>query len=444
MNDSPNAAPADRRPPAAVSKPPSLRRLLVGAALGVSLLTLAADLVLPVSTAVAALAAKPGVVTLTDGKTLEGDVTEGGENVTVNANGIVTTVPRTGVKSIEYGTPQERLQKKLDAVPQSDYAGRLAVGQEGLRAGLLDFAQTAADNVLRDKPGDAAANALLDAVSRQRRLNRSSGTGVRPGKPGPQADADVQQPGVPVTAEQTLSEEQINIVRQAELQPGDANARQKPRIQFRDNLIKRFGDSQKNFNYARFNALPDVTKAIYILSEGDAAMRADVRVTSDPPAVLEYLRAVEPFVLNGCATSGCHGGTKAGAFVLYPTPRDEAASYTNFYILNTYAKKEADPAGGAFGGGELTRRLIDRDKPDDSLLLSYILPSNLAKYAHPKVDNWNGLVDGTNNANFQTIRNWIGDGLGKGAVKDGYGLDFKVPTGQTATPATTPADDGGK
>ena len=440
MKDSRKAKPTAR---------PALRRLLVGVTLAAALAGVGAAVLLPDAAALAAPdAARPGLVTLNDGKTLEGDVTETAQDVTVNVKGIVTTVPRANVKTIQYGTPEQRLRKQLDALPQSDVSGRLALARDALQKGLLDFAQDTAEGVLRTNPGNAAANAVLDDVSRQRRLNQSSGTGVRPGNPAPGAAPDVKEPArpLPATDVKTLDAEQINLIRQAELQPGDANARQRPRVQFRDDVIKRFGESQKNFDYARFNAQPEVSKALAILSGGDASMRADVRITSDPPAVLEYLRTVQPFVLNGCATSGCHGGTNAGNFVLYATPRDEAASYTNFYILNTYTVKVPDPAGDAFGGGQLTRRMIDRNDPDASLLLNYLLPLNLAKYAHPKVGNYNGLVDNPNNATFQTIRNWIADGLSKQGGDKSYGFDFKLPSANggengddAAGPSTTTA-----
>ena len=159
-------------------------------------------------------------------------------------------------------------------------------------------------------------------------------------------------------------------------------------------------------------------------------MRADVRVAGDPNAVLEYLRTVEPFVLNGCATSGCHGGTGAGAFVLYRVPAGEATSYTNFYALNAYTVAVPDPAGGAFGGGNLTRRMIDRAKPDDSLLLNYMLPAARAKYAHPKVDGYVSVVEDPANANFQAVRNWIGSVLPKTGGPQAYGFEFDMAGGR--------------
>ena len=438
MHDLPNNPPAADRP---AKSPPSLRTLLVSLSIGLALVRLGYHLGFAETTAQAALLGQPGVVTTNDGKTLEGDITENADDVTVSDNGIVTTLPRGNVRGIEYGTPEQRLKRRLDALPADDYAGRLALANEGLRQNLLDFAQTAAEGVLASDPGNPGANALLDNVSRQRRLNNAKGTGVRPGNPGPgnpgpAAPADAQPPARPLNAGQadTLGEEQINLVRQAELQPSDAASRQPPRIQFRDEVVKRYGETQKDFNYREFNAQPDVLKALAIFAAGDGDLRKDVRVTSNPPEITEYLRGVEPFVLNGCATSACHGGTNAGSFVLYRTPRDEAASYTNFYTLNKYTKGVPDPAGNAFGGGEVTRRMIDRNAVDDSLLLSYLLPADQAKYAHPKVEGYNGLVGGPGDQTFQLIRNWI-SGLSKKGGVEAYGFDFKLPSATTAPAA---------
>ena len=420
---------------------------LVAATAGVVVGLVALPPLLPTARAAAAAMAGPGLVTTNDGKTLEGNVTESGDTVTVDANGIVTAVPRADVRSIVYGTPEQRLQRELDAVPPTNYIDRLAVAAKGLAAGELDFAQRAAEDVLKDDPGNGGANAMLDNISRQRRLRQASGTGVRPGTPPPNQERAAPDPAaggrVRVAGDGSfLNEEQINTIRQAELQPGDGTGRTRPRILFRDDVLKRYVESQKNMTFRDFNARGDVEKAAAILGGGDEAMRADVRVNSDPTAVLDYLRNVEPFVLNGCATSGCHGGSNAGAFVLYRAPRSEAASYTNFFLLNTYVKSIADPAGGAFGGGEVVRRMVDRVQPENSLLLGYLLPPDKSPLPHPAVDGYRGLVETAQNPNYVAARNWIENVLPEGSQTAGlpgpdkrYGLDFGE------APATQPTAD---
>src|SRR5690606_4597711 len=179
-----------------------------------------------------------------------------------------------------------------------------------------------------------------------------------------------------------LTEEQINLVRQAELQASDADlpARDRPRISFRDNALRRFVETQPNMTFREFNRGSDIAKALFILRESDdPQIREDIRVASHPGSLLNYLRTVEPIVLNGCATSGCHGGAAAGRFALYGEARDDATSYTNFYLLNTKtAPVQRRRAGGAFASGDqegptvVTGWLVDRDRPDESLLLHYM------------------------------------------------------------------------
>ena len=392
--------------------------------------------------------ARPGVVYTVDGKTLEGVVTEFADEVRIDANGIVTTLPRAAVRTIEYGTARERLEKRLAELPEDDLSGRLRVGEEALAAGELDLAQDVGQRVLQRSPGNDAANRLLDRVSRQRQLDSARGSGVRPGQntPGPRVAPSDRAPDRAIAPGQVpaLSPEQINLIRQVELQPADAT-RSRARPRFENDVLRRYVQDQKGLEFRQFNTQNDVQKALTLIAAGEPYQQ-DVIINNDPLGVLEYRRDVEQFVLNGCATSGCHGGAGAGnngGFVLYPAPRDEPTSYTNFFVLNTYVRQEADPAGGAFGGGPLSRRMIDREKPDESLLLNYMLPPDRAPVPHPTVEGYNGIVPDVNNRNFQATRNWIGNVLDREAGRY-YAQAAGNATTQPAEGLTQPTPPAGQ
>src|SRR5687768_16582521 len=140
----------------------------------------------------AGAAARPGIVAmermqgprllkLRDGRSIEGEITETAESVTITASGIMTTVPRSQVLSIENGTPEERFERRLAAAPADDFGARLAIADEAFARGLLDFAQKVADDVSRADPGNARASALLDQIERQRQMDLARGRGVRSG-----------------------------------------------------------------------------------------------------------------------------------------------------------------------------------------------------------------------------------------------------------------------
>lgn len=376
-----------------------------------------------------------GVVRTTDGKTLEGDIVERDGKVQVTANGIVTRLDVEDVASIEYGSPEERLRKQHDAVAEGEYEARLAIARQAMNRDLLDLAEEIASGVRGDEPGNARAGQLLDQIARRRQIKQASGTGVRrdlPEQGGPGAATRALRPG----DIGLLSDEQVNLIRQTELQPADATReRNRVRVNFRDGVINRFVENQPGLDFRTFDRQEDVVKALYILeSNADRAVKDDVVITSEPTSLLSYLREVEPIILNGCATSGCHGSAGQGDFMLYPTARNTATSYTNYYYVNTYSKPIHDGTSGAFGEGPVARKLVDRINVDQSLLLNYMLPPDLALYAHPRVKGFVPVAPDTSADNFQTVRTWISQVLRPLPVT-GYGFEF----GDAATPATGPS-----
>jgi len=143
----------------------------------------------------------------------------------------------------------------------------------------------------------------------------------------------------------------------------------------------------------------------------------------------------QPFVLNNCATSGCHGTFQGAKFSLIAPADSEAAMYTNFYTLQSYLKKAPAAAGGAnvFGRGEL--RIIDRQMPAQSLLLQYGLPPAIAELDHPEVPNYRAPYRGFNDARYQQVLRWISESLVP--VPPDYG--FTVGPTPASQPATQPA-----
>ena len=270
----------------------------------------------------------------------------------------------------------------------------------------------------------AAVVASLAVPSFAQQQNRR---GAQPLRPGP---------------DDLLDTKGINRIRQVELQPRDADGRP-PRIRFSNGVIQRFVESQDGLDFRDFNRAGDVEKALYILENApDDEMRADVEILTDPGALLQFKRDVYAPVIDSCATSECHGGGNAGRFVLYQQPRNDAAIYTNFYTLARTTVSADDPQGGVFGGsGKITRKLIDREFPDQSLLLSYLLPADASEYPHPEVEGFRPAFRDARMGPFQAIRNWIGGTLEK--TDEEYGLDFEGPGDPMAEPpATQPASGG--
>src|SRR5439155_21709207 len=93
-----------------------------------------------------------------------------------------------------------------------------------------------------------------------------------------------------------------------------------------------------------------------------------------------------------------------------------------------------------FGHGEL--KLIDRQRPAQSLLLQYAMPGSMAESDHPEVANFRPPLRGVNDARYRQLLEWIGQTLQP--VEPDYGFEFKTPATQpsmqpASKPTTRPA-----
>jgi hypothetical protein len=152
---------------------------------------------------------------------------------------------------------------------------------------------------------------------------------------------------------------------------------------------------------------------------------------------MEFRQKIEPLIVQNCATSNCHGGMSAPGGLQLINPADtDAVHLTNFYILQSYVKK--NPNGGVFSGGD--EKMIDRTRPPKSLLVQFALPQSIAEYDHPDVANFRPMLKGFNDPRYRLLTDWIGKSLV--AVEPNYGIKFKLPGAPAASqpaPATTQA-----
>jgi len=148
------------------------------------------------------------------------------------------------------------------------------------------------------------------------------------------------------------------------------------------------------------------------LTDGKPDLALGVHLLSDPVQVAHY-KVMQPALLAGCGTSGCHVGpsAKGGNFVLFQG--DQAAQvYTNFLTLQTFTKAiDKTPMS-----------MVDRQNPDSSLLLEYMLPPDVAKVPHPPtVPAYKGTVKTKSDVRFARVAQWIHDFSG---IQPAYGIDL--------------------
>ncbi len=261
--------------------------------------------------------AKPGTVKTRDGTSYQGDVSEAEDGkIIVKVHGIDMRIERRDVASITYVDDiQQEFQKRLAALPPKDVKGRMDLARWAFDKHQYDWSRQAAESALLADPNNKEATDFLVTIRKQQEIERAP----KPAEPKPVGDPLVpDQPANPATPaapgaavdRKTLSPDDINVIKQLEL-GAEENAF---RVNLLNGVAKRFVDKDAQGTLAQFVALPVQKQARYILHDAPE-MRNDVRIMTDPASMQQFKR-LQPSILGGCASSGCHGGPAGGNFIL--------------------------------------------------------------------------------------------------------------------------------
>jgi hypothetical protein len=382
--------------------------------------------------------ARYGVVHTKDGRTLEGEADETPDQVTIVIHGIRTNIARDNVQGqVQYfDNIEARYQDKLSKLPKNPTAqDRLAVARWLYDNRQYDLAQKEIDEARKIDPNSAEAAALEQTVVSQRRIDKSRPAGPGGGTPGttpppPRPAANSGEGGKappaaggPGERPHLLTADDINTIRQMEWRENDTVP---PRATVPVDVRKRYAE-MRAYNAGQFSSLSQTQQAYAILSDPNTPpdMREKIRITSDPQALADYRRAVQPLVLNNCATAGCHGAKGAGDFMLYTNNSErEDVAYTNFYILQSYASKNGE------------HLMIDRTYPDRSLLAQYALHPDSAEIDHPAIKGqvYKPIALNKSAPGYVTLVRWMQE-LRAGEPK--YGIKYDLPGGAKTKSADT-------
>lgn len=391
------------------------------------------------------LLARPGTVKMKDGKSFDGDITETGNTVFIKTPGGTVSLRKDQVASVQYGEDaKSEFDKRLAELDPQDVAGRVKLARWAFDQKEYDLATDAADAALKIDPRNQEARDLRTTIQEQIRLGRRTapeaptpppatpGQPARPGAPGAGAGAGgatgrgpttapaaAAQPGgqqagargeraaQPAAASRVVTPAEINRIRHLEWREGDNNIQ----VRIDPNLRRRFLDNNADYTPQQFNKLPPVEQARAILKSGSPEMAEQVTLASDPRPLTEYRRMVQQVILPGCASTQCHGGPGT-SFVLHNPGKTDQQAYTNFLVLQEYQTS----VNGA------QRSMIDRTRPEDSLLLQYGLPRDVATVAHPEVKNFRPVFRGANDQRYRSVLAWVSDSLAP--VKPDYDIDL--------------------
>jgi hypothetical protein len=230
------------------------------------------------------------------------------------------------------------------------------------------------------------------------------------------------QPGIDPESFPLLEDEQINMIRvyEVDLQQGRrAGVIVPPDVV--EELLTQYSQEPSvpkgRGDQRRFRRRPDYEQLRLIFEVRATPLYGEVQVRNDPPALMRFRRLIHrQYVLNYCGSTRCHGGRQAGEFLLYPRrPASTNTVYTNFYILDAYEQ-------GRW-------RMIDRSKPEESLLLQYGLPRDAALTPHPDVPGWGPqfIRSPQRNPTYRNVLQFIEELY---EPKPNYGLQYSIPKGK--------------
>ena len=375
-----------------------------------------------------ALWARNGVVKTRDGQTFAGDVSDDEDRIVVERKGIKVTIERQRIESISFADSiEESYRRKLARLTRYDVPGRVELAKWLFENKAYDLAADVLDDAREIQPHNPDVLLMIQTVNRQAELERRESKLRGPnGEPIELAAADNDpRAGGPTTRRaprgRVLSPEEIQVVRQSEWQEGE-----KVTVRFADDVKRRYM-ARQDMKPADFNRLTPPQQAWAIVNNGTDEMKKDV-ILGDPPEMLAF-RKVERSVLAQCAN--CHGGERAvpGNFYLHYPFDSDAATYTNFIILQRYMYKDKKQA----------YRMLDRERPEDSLLVQFALPPDVGNPPHPKAQNYKGVAHGRSDPNLKAATDWISS---LKPVAPDYDFDL-TPQAPATRGAARPAGKGG-
>lgn len=375
-------------------------------------------LILSLLVVAAVASAQQMLVKLKDGRQVIGEVTETEDRIVVTTKFGDVPYDKADVASVEpYATPETEYEKRLAEIDKSSAEARYGLARWAFDNDMLEVAQDELQASLEIDPEYERARLLLRQVTALiRQAAEREGTGEEPGDDGTGAEA-LAASGI--KPEMLVSEEDIYRIRLEELREGD-----RVRVEFRDDVIDRFiermtgrDEFRRPRAEERFRSLPRRDQVMYILDKtdrNDSAIREDILIKSDPGVMREFRGRIWPIISRSCGASKCHGGAEVrGNFkVINIAGRGDRIDYTNFLLIDGVARG--------------SRRLIDRSRPEESLLLEYGLPPQQARYKHPVKLSPPPFRDRQDPA-YQRVLDWL-ESL-DGPEHPNYRLEYKAPWG---------------
>lgn len=336
------------------------------------------------------IAAQVQTVKLKSGREITGEVTRADGAVkikTLSGQTVIVTPAQIDSMSAPID-PDKEYKDRLSKIDPKSADDHVAIAEWAASLNLFEIAQKELKAALDVNPDHVKARLML------RKVEAAIADAAQYVETKPAATGTTSQPVITESLDKLLIPmEDIYHIRLQELRKDDSVV-----VEFKNDVLDRYIATLENPDeVSRFRNMPPAAKALAIRkkfqrSDDAAKWFDDIVIKTDPKFMTEFRTKVWPLVRQQCATVECHGGDNArGKLRLVTGLSNERTDYTNFVILDGY--KNADGA------------MIDRDTPEDSLLLQYGLPKDTASQHHPKAIKT--VFTSTRATQYKDIKDWI-------------------------------------
>lgn len=360
-------------------------------------------------------------VILKDGRTLHGDVSQTDTHVIIRTpNGPVRIDKNDVLRITSDATPDDEYREMVAVLDGGDVAGHFAVAEWAAQIERWDLVIKRCRYILMFNRRHADARRLLEHARRRQALRIKTDVKkaltTRSSRPAAARPALAPPP--------RISKRDMLRLKLHELPTGEPAERVRVRFKRKRigaGVLTRFATEMRNREgytrdwERRFRRAKPYEQLRQIVAASGVQYADEIDVAGDTAVFRSFRRNVLPLLVRSCAKTGCHGGSTARVFRFPNTPRlgDEYV-YGSFLILDALETR--------YGA------LIDRELPETSALLGFMLPQAASSTPHPQPKQRrrkvNPVLRGEADRNYARVLDWIAS---LRTPRPRYELDYKMP-----------------
>jgi hypothetical protein len=314
-----------------------------------------------------------------------------------------------------------------------DLAGRLALAEAMVERQAWELARMEFASLARTFPNDPTVQQRLGVVEAQIAIRQAPKAQSVVTDPTTAQPSDVRDEASPATRQiagvTLLTDAQINAIRLWEI-----DLSRSPAVRIDAETIDLFFDRYRVVLPERFRG-EEGRRAFRRLKPADQldvffdAKARDLypRVTavSDPPSMQAFRMKINPGYINRFVAPKLGSGAVEGLRLIPGRPyTDVPSAYTNFYALDRFTHQG--------------RRMIDRNVPEDSLLLEWGLPRDLARFPAP-LEGLDSYFKSRDDPRYVEVRDWIASLY---SPRPEYGIELETDAPESPAPEVDAASSG--